>query len=133
MSEVQNNRWYATGKRKRAIARVWLSPGEGKITINGRKMEEYFPRQISQMILTQPLELVKAREIYNVWATVKGGGLSGQADAVKYGIAKALVLADKDRRPILKKTGFLKRDARKKERKKYGQPGARKKFQYSKR
>ncbi len=123
----------ATGKRKTAIARVRLVPGTGTIQVNHRPFEEYFGRATSKMVVRQPLELVEANDKYDVHVNVCGGGLSGQADAIKHGISKALIAADPTRRPALKKAGFLTRDARKKERKKYGQPGARKRFQYSKR
>ena len=129
----ENNRWYATGKRKCAVARVWLSPGTGKITINRVPEETYFPRAISRMIMRQPLELVECDDKYDLLVNVYGGGLAAQADAIKHGISRALCEADPENRPTLKKAGFLTRDARKVERKKYGQPGARKRFQYSKR
>ena len=132
MPEPQG-RVYATGKRKNAIARVYLTPGSGKITVNGREIDNYFGRPTLRMILKQPLELVGEPDSYDVRVLVSGGGLSGQAGAIKHGISRALVLANSDRRAVLKKAGFLTRDARIKERKKYGQPGARKRFQYSKR
>ncbi len=132
MSSTEN-RWYATGKRKCAVARVWMMPGSGKITINRRPDDVYFPRAISRMIMRQPLELVEVDEKYDFLINVKGGGLAAQADAIKHGISRALCEADPDNRPTLKKAGFLTRDARVVERKKYGQPGARKRFQYSKR
>ena len=124
---------YATGKRKTAVARVWLSPGAGKITVNGRPADEYFVRETNQMVMRQSLELLELLDQYDVRATVAGGGHSAQAEAVRHGVARALCTADSERRPPLKRAGFLTRDARKKERKKYGQPGARKRFQYSKR
>jgi small subunit ribosomal protein S9 len=127
------NRWYATGRRKRAVARVWMSPGTGKMTINKRSEETYFPRAISRMIMRQPLELVEADEKFDFMVNVCGGGLAAQADAIKHGISRALCKAEPDNRPALKKEGFLTRDAREVERKKYGQPGARKHFQFSKR
>ena len=127
------NRWYATGKRKRAVARVWMTPGTGKITINRRKEDVYFPRAISRMIMRQPLELVEMEEKYDFLVNVTGGGLAAQADAIKHGISRVLCESDQELRPALKKAGFLTRDAREVERKKYGQPGARKRFQYSKR
>jgi len=126
-------RWYATGKRKTAVARVWMTPGSGKITVNKRAEDIYFPRTISRMIMRQPLELVDAEEQYDLLVTVRGGGAAAQADAIKFGIARALANADPERRTPLKKAGFLTRDARKVERKKYGKPGARKSFQFSKR
>ncbi|MCC6646809.1 MAG: 30S ribosomal protein S9 [Polyangiaceae bacterium] len=128
-----DTRTYATGKRKTAVARVWISPGSGKMTVNGVPSEGYFVRQTNQMIARQSLELLELVDQFDVRATVAGGGHSAQADAVRHGIARALIAADQERRPALKRAGFLTRDARKKERKKPGQPGARKRFQYSKR
>ncbi|NUP10499.1 MAG: 30S ribosomal protein S9 [Polyangiaceae bacterium] len=125
--------FYATGKRKTAVARVWLKPGTGNITVNKRSADHYFERETSRMIMRQPLELIEVLDEYDVVATVAGGGHSAQAEAMRHGIARALCVADGERRPPLKRAGFLTRDARKKERKKYGQPGARKRFQYSKR
>jgi small subunit ribosomal protein S9 len=124
---------YATGKRKTAVARVWVSPGSGKITINARPIEEYFERATGQMVARQSLELLELNENYDIKATVRGGGHSAQAEAMRHGIARALILEDPERRRSLKRAGHLTRDARQKERKKYGQPGARKRFQYSKR
>ncbi|NUO52651.1 MAG: 30S ribosomal protein S9 [Polyangiaceae bacterium] len=124
---------YATGKRKTAVARVWLKPGSGQISVNQRSADEYFERETSRMIMRQPLELIEVLDQYDVVATVAGGGHSAQAEAMRHGIARALVAGDAERRSPLKRAGFLTRDARKKERKKYGQPGARKRFQYSKR
>ena len=124
---------YATGKRKTAVARVWIQPGSGQVTVNGRPSDEYFVRETSRMIMRQSLELLELGDQYDVTATVAGGGHSAQAEAMRHGIARALIDADPERRPSLKRAGFLTRDARKKERKKYGQPGARKRFQYSKR
>jgi small subunit ribosomal protein S9 len=128
-----DNRTYSTGKRKTAIARVWLSPGSGNITVNGVTPEVYFERETSRMVMRQALELIEVADQYDVFATVKGGGHSAQAEAMRHGIARALCLIDPERRAAIKRAGFLTRDARKKERKKYGQPGARKRFQYSKR
>ena len=128
-----DTRIYATGKRKTAVARIWLKPGTGKIIVNQRSADEYFERETSRMIMRQPLELIEVLDAYDVTATVAGGGHSAQAEAMRHGIARALVAADGERRSSLKRAGFLTRDARKKERKKYGQPGARKRFQYSKR
>ena len=126
-------RIYATGKRKTAVARVFMSPGTGKITVNKRGADEYFVRETSRMVLRQSLELIEVLEQYDIAATVAGGGHSAQAEAMRHGIARALIVADPERRASLKRAGFLTRDSRKKERKKYGQPGARKRFQYSKR
>ena len=124
---------YATGKRKTAVARVWIGPGQGAWSVNGKVAEDYFERETSRMIAKQSLELLELLDKYNVRATVAGGGHSAQAEAMRHGIARALILVDPERRPKLKSAGFLTRDDRKKERKKYGQPGARKRFQYSKR
>ena len=125
--------YYATGKRKNSIARVWLSAGEGKFSINGRTMEDYFGREVLRMIINQPLEIVNMIGRFNVNALVSGGGTSGQAGALRHGISKALLEVDGDVRAALKKAGLLTRDPRAVERKKYGRPGARKKFQFSKR
>lgn len=127
------NRTYATGKRKTAIARVWVSPGTGQVTVNEKPANEYFERETSIMVMKQALELIEATEQFDVWATVKGGGHSAQAEAMRHGISRALIAMDPERRSVIKRAGFLTRDARKKERKKYGQPGARKRFQFSKR
>lgn len=126
-------RSYATGKRKNAIARVWIKPGAGRITVNGKSMETYFARPVLQMILRRPFQLVNVENQFDVMATVRGGGLSGQAGAVKHGISKALQLYDPSFRPALKAAGFLTRDARVVERKKYGKRKARRSFQFSKR
>jgi small subunit ribosomal protein S9 len=124
---------YATGKRKTAVARVWLQPGTGNITVNGKAANEYFVRETSQMILRQSLELLEAQEQFDIKATVAGGGNSAQAEAMRHGIARALIADDAERRRTLKRAGYLTRDSRAKERKKYGRPGARKRFQFSKR
>ncbi|GAB6161542.1 30S ribosomal protein S9 [Desulfothermus naphthae] len=125
--------FYGTGKRKSAIARTRLYPGTGKIEVNGRPVEEYFPRETLRMIITQPLKLLNLEGKFDIKVNVKGGGISGQADAIKHGISRALLEYDPELRKPLKAAGFLTRDARVKERKKYGQPKARKKFQFSKR
>jgi len=130
---MADTRIYATGKRKTAVARVWLKPGNGNITVNARPANDYFVRETNQMVMRQSLELIEVLDQYDIDATVAGGGHSAQAEAMRHGIARALCTADPERRPSLKRAGFLTRDARKKERKKYGQPGARKRFQYSKR
>ncbi len=130
MSEVSI---YATGKRKTAVARVWISPGSGKIVVNGDDADHYFERETSRMIARQSLEVLELTDKYDVKATVAGGGHSAQADAIRHGIARALLAETPERRIALKRAGFLTRDDRKKERKKYGQAGARKRFQYSKR
>jgi small subunit ribosomal protein S9 len=124
---------YGTGRRKNAIARVFLQAGSGSIIINGKPVEQYFPRQTSQMIVKQALEAVEKSSEFDVTVNVCGGGESGQAGAVRHGISRALLVIDSALRGKLKENGFLTRDARKKERKKPGQPGARKRFQYSKR
>jgi len=126
-------RSYATGKRKDAIARVWIRPGSGKVTVNGKELNTYFARPVLQMILRQPFEVAGVSDQFDVTATVKGGGLSGQAGAVKHGISKALQLYDPALRGALKAAGFLTRDSRVVERKKYGKAKARKSFQFSKR
>ena len=126
-------RAYATGKRKDAVARVWIKPGSGKITINGREELTYFARPVLRMMLQQPFEAVERKDQYDVVATAKGGGLSGQAGAVRHGISKALLNFKPALRPVLKKGGFLTRDSRVVERKKYGKAKARKSFQFSKR
>ena len=127
------NIFYATGKRKESVAKVWLMPGEGKITINNRNIDEYFDIRFSKDLLTAPLKLTEKSDIFDIKVTVLGGGKTGQAGAIKHGVAKALVLSDPDLRGVLKSAGFLTRDARKKERKKYGKKGARASFQFSKR
>ena len=129
----QSDRSFATGKRKNAVARVIVRPGTGVITVNGRPYDQYFPRASSQLFVNQPFELVEVVGKYDVDANVAGGGLAAQADSVRFGIDRALTYINIERRTPLKKAGLLTRDARKKERKKYGQPGARKRFQYSKR
>lgn len=126
-------RAYATGKRKDAVARVWIKPGTGKITVNDRSLDVYFARPVLQMIVQQPLQLVNRFGQYDVMVTVCGGGLSGQAGAVRHGISKALTHYEPELRSILKKEGFLTRDARVVERKKYGKAKARRSFQFSKR
>ena len=130
---VENTAQYATGKRKRAIARVWLSPGTGNITVNGIQADDYFERATSRMIVRQSFAILEKDDKFDVKATVRGGGHSAQADAMRHGIARALIASDPELRGVLKKAGHLTRDARQKERKKYGQPGARKRFQYAKR
>jgi small subunit ribosomal protein S9 len=130
---MSEERYYATGKRKTAIARVWMTPGDGNITINKRPMDDYLKRETAKMVIRQPLELTETLGKYDIYVNVRGGGISGQAGAIKHGISRALLEVNPDFRPVLKKAGFLTRDSRIKERKKYGQPGARARFQYSKR
>jgi len=129
----QYGRSYATGKRKDAIARVWIKPGSGKITVNGRELEVYFARPVLRMVLQQPLGAAERENQFDIVCTVSGGGLSGQAGAVRHGISKALTYYDPSLRAVLKSGGFLTRDSRVVERKKYGRPKARKSFQFSKR
>ncbi|HJN04961.1 MAG TPA: 30S ribosomal protein S9 [Alphaproteobacteria bacterium] len=126
-------RSYATGKRKNAIARVWLRPGSGRLLVNGREGEVYFARPVLRMIINQPFAASGREGQYDVWCTVKGGGLSGQAGAVRHGISRALLAYEPGLRPVLKSGGFLTRDSRVVERKKYGRRKARRSFQFSKR
>ena len=133
MPTQQEDRYYGTGRRKSAVALVWMSPGDGQVQINGRPAGEYFPRATNLMVLMQPLVLTQTEGKFNIKVNVAGGGHTGQAAATKHGISRALLVFDAELRATLKKAGFLTRDARIKERKKYGQPGARKRFQYSKR
>ena len=127
------DRSYATGKRKNSVARVWLKKGEGKIFINGKSLDKYFTRPVLQMIVNQPLETIQSTGTYDIMATVSGGGLSGQAGALRHGISKALTFYDSELRPALKKVGFLTRDSRVVERKKAGLAKARRSYQFSKR
>ena len=124
---------YATGRRKHAVARVWLQPGSGKVAINSRSLEDYFGRETSRMVFRQALELTETSGRFDIFVNVSGGGLSGQADAIRHGMSRGLLKVDPAFRPALKKAGYLTRDARQKERKKYGQRGARARFQFSKR
>jgi len=124
---------YATGKRKTAIARVWLEPGEGKFVVNERSLKEYFGRETCEMIALQPFEITGTQNQFNVRANVRGGGISGQSEAIRHGISKALLQYNEGYKDLLKKAGFLTRDSRIKERKKYGRRGARRRPQYSKR
>ncbi|PQA85519.1 30S ribosomal protein S9 [Hyphococcus luteus] len=126
-------RSYATGKRKTAVARVWIKPGAGKITVNGKDQTEYFGRAVLQMIIKQPLVAAERNDQYDVFCTVTGSGPSGQAGAVRHGIARALTFYEPSLRSVLKKGGFLTRDSRTVERKKYGRKKARRSFQFSKR
>ncbi len=125
--------FYGTGKRKSSVARVWLKPGAGRIVVNNKAREEYFGRETSKMVVRQPLELTENVGKFDIFVNVCGGGDSGQAGAIKHGITKALLEADPELRGDLKKAGFITRDSRVKERKKYGRAAARKRFQYSKR
>lgn len=130
---IQEERTYATGRRKTAVARVWLQPGSGKFTINERDDENYFERATGRMVIRQPLEETELLGKYDVLATVRGGGSSAQAGAIRHGITRALIKIDGSLRVKLKTAGYVTRDPRKKERKKYGQRGARARFQFSKR
>ncbi len=125
--------YYGTGRRKESVARVWLTPGNGAMSVNGSLLEEYFSRKTLEKTARQPLEVTRTVDKFNVRVNVRGGGISGQAGAIRHGIARALVQSDKALGLTLRKTGFLTRDPRMKERKKYGQRGARARFQFSKR
>ncbi len=129
----QAERWYGTGRRKESTARVWIAVGNGEIKINERPFDEYFPRESWRVMMQQPLDLVEQRGKLNIMVNVKGGGLSGQAGAVRHGLTRALMEMNPEFRSPLKKAGFVTRDPRTVERKKYGRPGARKRFQFSKR
>ncbi len=130
---MAEKRFYATGKRKAAVARVYMKEGSGVITVNKRNFDDYFTRDSLKMLIRQPLEITGKSSSFDLCVNVQGGGMSGQAGAIKHGISKALTEYDIELRQILKKEGFLSRDSRVKERKKYGQPGPRKRFQFSKR
>ncbi len=129
----EHGRAYATGKRKNAVARVWIKPGSGQVSVNGKNLSDYFGRPVLQMMVRQPFERAERSDQYDVMCTVTGGGLSGQAGAVRHGISKALVNFEPALRPTLKSGGFLTRDSRVVERKKYGRAKARRSFQFSKR
>ncbi len=130
---MAEQKFYATGKKKTSVARVWIKPGSGLIVVNRRPLDEYFGRATSKMIVCQPLELTENSGKFDISVNVTGGGPSGQAGAIKHGITKALMAADAELRPVLKKAGFITRDSRIKERKKYGRKAARASFQFSKR
>jgi small subunit ribosomal protein S9 len=130
---MNKNEYIAVGRRKSAIARVRLRPGTGKIIVNKRPLEEYFGRETSQMIVRQPLEAIKISNAYDIVVTVHGGGPTGQAGAIRHGLSRALTMANPESRSVLKSAGFLTRDPRRVERKKYGLRGARRAFQFSKR
>ncbi|MCP4691894.1 MAG: 30S ribosomal protein S9, partial [Desulfobacterales bacterium] len=127
------NEFYATGRRKSAIARTWLFPGKGNITVNNKTADEYFSIESTRSFIREPLVMANTQDQFDIRITVKGGGVTGQAGAVRHGITRALIEADPDLRQTLKRAGFVKRDPRAKERKKYGQRGARARFQFSKR
>ena len=133
MAKSGTDGFYATGRRKESTARVWLKPGTGTMIINGRPMNEYFGRETSIMIINQPLQVLEQVSKVDMTVNVRGGGLSGQAGAIRHGLSRALVRLNPEFRPPLKKAGFLTRDSRSVERKKSGQPGARRRFQFSKR
>jgi small subunit ribosomal protein S9 len=133
MLQVEKNAFYSTGRRKQAVARVWMMPGTGKIAINKREVDDYFGRATSKMILRQPLELTETLGRYDIYVNVCGGGLSGQAEAIRLGVTRSLMKINAASRPALKKAGYVTRDPRIVERKKYGQRGARARFQFSKR
>ena len=133
MAAATVSRYYATGKRKNSIARVWMMPGSGKITINDKPMDQYFGRDVLKMIIRQPFEVTGTIDKFDVLVNVLGGGNSGQAGAIRHGISKALLAVDAESRGKLRKEGLMTRDPRAKERKKYGQKGARARFQFSKR
>jgi len=133
MAAATVSRYYATGRRKNSIARVWMMPGSGKVTINDKTMDQYFGRDVLKMIIRQPFEVTGTVDKFDVLVNVLGGGNSGQAGAIRHGISKALLEVDADSRIKLRKEGLLTRDPRAKERKKYGQKGARARFQFSKR
>jgi small subunit ribosomal protein S9 len=130
---AQDTVYYATGKRKNAIAKTWVTPGKGEISINGRTLEDYFRVYSAKTLITQPLILTNNMDKFDIKIKVLGGGIIGQAGAIRHGITKALMEFDASLRPVLKRAGFVKRDPREKERKKYGQKGARARFQFSKR
>lgn len=130
---AQNTRYYGTGHRKNATAKVWLSAGEGNILVNNRDTTNYFGRRTLEALINQPFEVTDTTGKFDVWARANGGGISGQAGALRHGISKALIESDPDLRPVLRKLGFLTRDPRVKERKKYGRKRARRGFQFSKR
>jgi small subunit ribosomal protein S9 len=130
---MEQTQFYGTGRRKTSVARVWIKPGDGKITVNTLEIVKYIPRKTLQMLVRQPFDATNTAGRYDVHATVKGGGQAGQAGALKHGIARALLKSDEAHKSALRRGGFLTRDPRKKERKKYGQKGARARFQFSKR
>ena len=130
---MSSPQYHARGRRKESVARVYLRPGTGIVSVNGRKFEDYFPNDVLKMVIRQPLALTETTEKFDIVANVDGGGVAGQAGAIRHGIARALCLFNVELRPALKKAGLLTRDSRMKERKKYGQRGARARFQFSKR
>lgn len=133
MAKIPVNAVYATGRRKSAVAKVWLAPGNGDVVVNGKSLLGHFKRDILRQVIEQPLALIEGVGKYDIYAVCRGGGLSGQAGAIRLGISRCLVKTDEELRSMMRRNGFLTRDPREKERKKYGQPGARKKYQFSKR
>ncbi len=133
MAEAKNDRYYATGRRKEAVARVWIKPGEGRVRVNGTHLLDYFKRKTLEVMISQPLELSETKDKVDILARVGGGGVSGQAGALRLGIARALIKMDEKYRPLFRANGLITRDPRMVERKKYGQRGARARFQFTKR
>ena len=133
MAKIPANSVYATGRRKTSVAKVWLAPGKGDVVVNGQSLMDHFKRESLKQVIEQPLLVIEGLGKYDIYAVCRGGGLTGQAGAVRLGISRALVKLDEDLRGKMREYGFLTRDPREKERKKYGQPGARKKYQFSKR
>jgi len=133
VTRTHPKRFYSTGRRKTSVARVWIEPGKGEVSVNGRQVMEHFRRETLRMVIEQPMETVNLMGKLNIYATVNGGGLAGQAGALRLGISRAMVAMDEEYRGPLRQAGFMTRDARMVERKKYGRPGARKRFQFSKR
>jgi len=133
VTRTHPKRFYSTGRRKTSVARVWIEPGKGEVSVNGRQVMEHFRRETLRMVIEQPMETVNLMGKLNIYATVSGGGLAGQAGALRLGISRAMVAMDEEYRGPLRQAGFMTRDARMVERKKYGRPGARKRFQFSKR
>jgi small subunit ribosomal protein S9 len=133
MAKIPANSVYATGRRKTSVAKVWLAPGKGDVLVNGKSLMDHFKRESLQQVIEQPFSVIDGIGKYDVYAVCRGGGLTGQAGAVRLGISRALVKLDEELRGKMREYGFLTRDPREKERKKYGQPGARKKYQFSKR
>jgi len=133
MAKIPVNAVYATGRRKTSVAKVWMAPGNGDVKVNGKSLIGHFKRDILRQVIEQPLAVIDGVGKYDIYAVCRGGGLSGQAGAIRLGISRCLVKGDEELRSVLRRHGFLTRDPREKERKKYGQPGARKKYQFSKR
>jgi small subunit ribosomal protein S9 len=130
---TETTNYYGTGRRKESVARVWLKEGGGEFLVNGKSLDDYFKRETLKMVVRQPLEATNTGKRFSIFATIQGGGVSGQAGALRHGIARALLAVDESLRSVLRRSGFLTRDPRAKERKKYGRKGARRRFQYTKR